>query len=212
MQVWSNKNLSYSQNILVVDFTLEKIKQTHIAVHLRVCSGNVYRRSVCVHDFVHLSVGLDVLLSWSFCSFGAIELSAGSGSPGTLCAARCLSEVVLHCRAHLPTSHLKGQPLTPVGEICLQPGRGWCDLKNIIQKRQNGMFFCFFFVKTCLSQVVQKAGGRANEGPAAVILSIAQPLVGMVVPSWSMDQNYIEMFLWIAQPLGQDATVALIHK
>lgn len=58
------------------------------------------------------------------------------------------------------------------------------------------IYVCIF-VKTCLSQVVQKAGGRANEGPAAVILLMAQPLVliRMVVPSWSLDQNYVEMFL-----------------
>lgn len=63
-----------------------------------------------------------------------------------------------------------------------------------------------------LSQVVQQAGRRADVGPAAVLPDRVQPLVVVGLPCLALDQNHVEVFLGPPQPLGQNSTVALIHK
>lgn len=67
-------------------------------------------------------------------------------------------------------------------------------------------------MKKYLSEVVQQAGRGADVGPAAVLPAWVQPLLVVGLPCLALDQNHVEVFLGPSQPLGQNATVALIHK
>lgn len=63
-----------------------------------------------------------------------------------------------------------------------------------------------------LCKVVQKAGGRFDGGPVALLPDWVQSLVTVALPGLALDQNYIQVLLGPSQPLGENTAVALIHK